>query len=457
MGMTIRNRLTLLFSLVATAIFLVFSCTVYFFTSEYRKNEFNNRLKKRVEITEKIFLEGKNIPDFKAMQEQFQNKLPEETEEVVPLNADYRSNLKHSYPSAFLTELQLSTEAFFQDGDRQGAGRIFHVNNRDYLVLLTAVDYVGIQMMDHLITVIVIVMAVCAVAMASFSHIVSGSLINPISSKIRKANSISANNLHERLNVINPDNELGQLALAFNGLLNRVEQAFYVQKLFIDNASHEIRNPLTAIIGETEWALESPRQNKEYIESFEVIASEADRLNVLVNNLLQLAGIHHQNVSFSRERIPIYELLTQAKEKLSMLHPQENVQISLSEARPVHKLCIEGNRHLLTTAFFNLLDNASKFSDFKSVDVSISSTDSTNVEISIRDNGVGIPSSEIKNITQPFHRASNVRSIRGTGIGIPLTLRIIELHGGKLRIDSALNEGTTAIVTLPVTADYFLI
>jgi hypothetical protein len=81
--MRIRNRLTIWFSLLAFGIFSVFSCTVYFFSSQYRKSEFNNRLKNRVEITEKIFLESENSPGFRAAQEQFLNKLPMETEEVV--------------------------------------------------------------------------------------------------------------------------------------------------------------------------------------------------------------------------------------------------------------------------------------------------------------------------------------------------------------------------------------
>ena len=73
-------------------------------------------------------------------------------------------------------------------------------------------------------------------------------MINPILSKIRQANAISANNLHERLDVVNPTDEMGELGIAFNSLLDRVEHAFYTQKFFIDNASHEIRNPLTAIM-----------------------------------------------------------------------------------------------------------------------------------------------------------------------------------------------------------------
>ena len=437
---------------------MVFSCTVYFFTSKYRKSEFNNRIKQRIEITEKIFLEKANSPDdFNKVQEEFLNKLPEETEEVVQRSPNFRSSLKIEYPERFLSDLLATREAFFEDGQKQGGGRIFHVNGHDYLVLLTAVDYVGIRMIDHLITVIVIVMATCIIAIILLGHYISGTLINPILSKIRQANAISANNLHERLDVVNPTDELGELAIAFNSLLNRVEHAFYTQKLFIDNASHEIRNPLTAIIGEAEFALEKPRSADEYIDSLKSVSHEADRLNVLVNDLLQLAGITHKDVTFHRELISVYALLRGAKDKLDAQYPDNKVEVESLEKERASELHIEGNKHLLTTAIFNLMDNATKYSSFKPVKVLLETKPEGCIEISIQDDGIGIPENDLKNITQPFHRASNVRQINGTGIGIPLTLKIIELHGGKLQVNSKLSSGTVAKVSLPIVREEVLI
>jgi signal transduction histidine kinase len=305
-------------------------------------------------------------------------------------------------------------------------------------------------MMDHLITVIVIVTAICVVGTIILGHFISGILLNPISSKIQQANAISANNLYERLAVIDPTDEMGELAIAFNSLLDRVEQAFYTQKLFIDNASHEIRNPLTAIIGETDFVLERPREPEVYVNSLKAVAIEADRLNVLVNDLLQLAGINRRDVTFSREIISVYDLLSIAKEKLDALYPNNQVQLDEVDNDQIRTTLIEGNRHLLTTALFNLMDNASKYSFFKPVIVMASVYAEGNVEITIQDMGIGIPGEDLKNITQPFHRASNVRQIVGTGIGIPLTLKIIELHNGKLEVKSILKSGTIAKVILPV-------
>jgi signal transduction histidine kinase len=453
--MKIRNRLTVLFSVAVTAIFLAFSCTIYFFSANYRKSEFNNRLKQRIVITEKIFLEKSTSGE--KIQEEFLNKLPEETEEVTELLPGFENELNVKYPKEFLSELLANKEAYFQDDKKQGGGKIFHINDRDYLVLLTAVDYVGMRMMDHLITVIVVVMTACILASIVLGHYISGILLNPISAKIHQANSISANNLHDRLAIINPNDEMGELAIAFNSLLDRVEQAFNTQKLFIDNASHEIRNPLTAIIGETDFALEKRRSADEYIESLKSVANEADRLNTLVNDLIQLAGISKKDVTFSREVMSILDLLKGAKEKLDAQHPNNQVQLESIDADLSAAIQIEGNRHLLTVAFFNLMDNASKYSSFQPVRVKISTQEAGNIAISIHDEGIGIPANDLKNITQPFHRASNVRQISGTGIGIPLTLKIIELHGGKLQVESVLSAGTVAKVILPVAAEEILI
>jgi signal transduction histidine kinase len=448
--MTIRNRLTTWFSLAVLTIFLFFSCTVYFFSSEYRKNEFNNRLKQRVEITEKIFLESENSPEFMAVQQQFLNKLPMETEEVVEMTPSFTEQLKVSYPPGFIADAVANKEAFFEFDQRQGSGRIFHVNGKDYIVLLTAVDQVGIRMMEHLVTVIVVVMTACVLAMIAVSHFVSGSIINPISAKIRKANSIRASNLHERLAVMNPKDELGELTLAFNSLLDRVEQAFHTQKLFIDNASHEIRNPLTAIIGETGYILEKPRSAEQYVESLTSVNREADRLNNIVNDLLQLAGISQKDIAYGSEVALVNELLIGAKHKLDIKYPEKQIEVNFDGPGPFGSLGVEGNRHLLITAIFNLLDNACKFSSFRPVSVSVTHPRTDHVEITIRDHGIGIPERDLKRITEPFHRASNARQVIGTGLGIPLTAKIIDLHGGSLLVESTLNAGTVARVTLPV-------
>ncbi|MGB4971554.1 MAG: histidine kinase dimerization/phospho-acceptor domain-containing protein, partial [Cyclobacteriaceae bacterium] len=268
--MKIRDKLSVSFGLGASLTMMAFGIAIYFFFAHYRKSEFNNRLKQRIEVTEKMFLEKDNFSEesFRTIQDQFLNKLPEETEEVSELTEGFRSQLQQNYPESFLENLITNGEAFYTSGNKQGAGKVFHVKQKDYLVILTAVDNFGIRLMDHFLTIIFIGIATCILAMIMISYGISEYILNPILQKIKKANSISANNINERLEVENPDDELGEFSIAFNSLLDRVAEAFEKQRSFIDSASHEIRNPLTIIIGESEYVLERPRSKEEYINSF---------------------------------------------------------------------------------------------------------------------------------------------------------------------------------------------
>ncbi len=448
--MKIRQRLTLSFVSTIVTVLIIFGVTIYYFSSQYRQNEFFNRLIQRVEITEKMFLERENLsPEtYELIREQFLNKLPEETEEVIELKTLEQVAHAKGYSPEFIETLMLKEVAYFDADTAQGVGRIFHLPKGTYAVILTAKDRVGIQMLSHLFTIIILSLVGCIFAVNVVSYYISGKLLNPISKKIQKANAISAKNLHERLIVHDADDEIGELAIAFNNLLDRVASAFNAQRLFIDNASHEIRNPLTAIMGEAEVTLEKERTKDEYVTSIQSIAIEADRLNSLVNNLLNLANISYREFAYKSEPIDLRKLLNEAKRKFDFLSPDNQIKIH-SE---ISDLYILGNSTLLQTAFINIFDNAIKFSFNKQVDVRIYSKSSTEVVVSVRDQGLGIPPEDIPKVTQPFHRAHNVRQIGGTGIGIPLTLKIIELHRGTLGIKSELNKGTEVEVTLPILA-----
>ncbi|MEP2668079.1 MAG: HAMP domain-containing sensor histidine kinase [Cyclobacteriaceae bacterium] len=446
--MKIRDKLSVSFGLSASITMMAFGIIIYFFFAHYRVSEFNNRLKQRIEVTEKMFLEKDNFSEeaFKTIQDQFLNKLPEETEEVLELSNDFRSQIKEDYPDQFINDLITKGEAFFTLGDKQGAGKVFNVNQKDYLVILTAVDYIGIRLMDHFLTIIFIGIATCIFIMILISYGVSGYILNPIFQKIYQANTISANNLNERLDVNNPDDELGQFAIAFNNLLDRLAEAFETQRSFIDSASHEIRNPLTIISGESEFALERPRSKEEYINSFKVITEEADRLNKLVNNLLKLSGINSKQATLAMNLISVREVLNSCLEKLNYLNADYNIHFESSETE---EYLINGNAHLLETSFINLIENGCKFSYNKPVHISIRAT-KEEIIVSIKDEGIGIPAEDIPKLIQPFHRAYNARKIAGVGIGIPLTSKIMELHKGTMEFKSIINKGTEVIVTLPV-------
>lgn len=412
----------------------------------------------RVTLAEKFFLEREAFSDvdYDKIREEFLYSLPDETEEVVLLEQGWEQKFKYTYPQEFFDELSSLQYGRFYNDTIQGVGQIFTLQDGAYAVIVTAVDKVGIRVLANLRTIIISALATCIIIMFVLSYVISKRLTWSISRKIHNANNISVKNLHERLIVYDPNDELGELAIAFNNLLDRLDAAFNSQKLFVANASHEIRNPLTAILGEAEVALEKERSAADYRESLRNIIMDAERLNLLVNNLLQLSTVNYNPSEIKRERISVLKLLNEARRKYDLLNPDNQIRFDVELRSDSDDVWISGNVNLLETALINIFDNASKFSDNSPVRVTLTSNDQE-VTIAVSDQGLGIPPEDIPKITQPFFRADNVRQIRGTGIGIPLTLRIVELHNGKLEVESTLNKGTLVQITLPLSNESPLI
>jgi len=284
------------------------------------------------------------------------------------------------------------------------------------------------------------------------TYLFSKRFFDPIDKIITKVNSISTDNIHLRLDEIKNTDEIKRLSTTFNNLLNRIEIAFETNKNFISNASHEFGTPLTAIIGEADVALLKDRTPEEYKEALQKILKQSERLNKISQSLLFLAQIGYKENKFNYVILRTDELILQANEIMNQLIPKNNIKIDF-ELLPENpkKLKVMGNKDLLMLAITNIMTNACKYSSNKPVIVSLASTNNEIVMI-IKDQGIGIPESELPFIFDPFFRASNTAAYDGYGIGLPLTQNIIKIHKGELSIKSVLNIGVTVQIKLPIAA-----
>lgn len=274
-------------------------------------------------------------------------------------------------------------------------------------------------------------------------------ILKPIAAKISKARKINASNRHLRLSVYNEKDEMGQLAITFNEMLDRLDTSFEMQRNFISNASHEIRNPLTAIIGETEVCLEKRRSVEDYIDSLRNISREADRLDSLVNNLLNLTKAGFEETELRNQEVRIDEVLLEAKATIDKTNRNNKIVLDLSMLpENAELICFTGNKNLLHVALTNLMENACKFSGNNEVLVSLNASDNQ-IQVNIHDKGVGIPEDEMDKIFQPFYRAKNARTFKGFGIGLALTDKIIRLHHGVMQISSKEGKGTDIRIIFP--------
>lgn len=210
-----------------------------------------------------------------------------------------------------------------------------------------------------------------------------------------------------------------------NKMLDRIDQDYQTEKMFVNNASHEINNPLTAIQGECEVGLMMDHQPAEYRDILERISKETNRIVVIMRELLQYS--HAQNGRIDESRM-------QQTSLSSVVLPECTGGV---EAIVLHDFTIEADAELLRIAVHNLISNAVKYSNGNPVTVSIRQP-----ELVIEDRGIGIPESELQAIFQPFYRASNAKAVSGKGVGLALAKSILERFGASITVRSHIEEGT---------------
>lgn len=247
--------------------------------------------------------------------------------------------------------------------------------------------------------------------------------------------------------------QLAQISL--KEALRNAEAATEAKGKFLASMSHELRTPLNAIIGFAE-AMKSemlgPIQPPQYGEYVEIIGNSGHHLLALINDILDLSKIDAGAVELSRESVDIHDLL---KECLDLIgHRAIEAQITInSEFDEAVDANIDADPRRLKQVFLNLLSNAIKFTpQGGAVSVQVERLDCRTMSISITDTGVGIATEDIPKVLSEYGQAEHGLDhlVEGTGLGLPITKKLVELHGGKLMIESVQGEGTTIRVRLPI-------
>lgn len=452
--MKIRNKIALIFLLLTSGVLLILNISIYYFASRYTENEFYKRLKERSNIVAQAFLEKDEVTTniYNDIRKKHLQILPNEQEKIYRVNISTRiieDSLLNGLPIQFFNQIFDKGYAEFQIGKAYHYGILYSDNEGDFIVIVTADDQYGESKLKNLLTIIILGFIFSTGVVYFLGLYYAKQVLKPVSDIIRNVNNIGASNLNLRLNTGNNKDELSELATTFNNMLDRLETSFQIQNNFVSNASHELRNPLTAIIGEAEYALRKSRKQEEYIDSLNTISSESQKLEILTTNLLKLAQTSFDNKKLLIEKVRIDELLIEIKNDTNKSNPKNNVILDFSNFPEQSDLLnINGSPNLLKVAFTNIIDNASKFSMNKEVIVRIC-TSINLISVEISDKGIGIPAGELKNIFEPFYRANNVRNYKGFGVGLPLVQKIIKLHNGDIHISSKEREGTTVSIMFP--------
>lgn len=320
------------------------------------------------------------------------------------------------------------------------------------------VAQVGLPMGEHrrvlaglrsaLVTLIPMALLVAAIGGAWLT----ARAVAPVREITDAAARLGVGDLSNRLPV-HGDDEFGELANTFNGMLARLEEGFHrqqesleQQRRFAADASHELKTPLTTLKANTSLALMRERSAAEYRAVIEETDRSADRMIRIVQDLLLLAAADAGQLAFDPSPVPLSDVVQEA---LSA-HPEPpvSVEVRIAEEAPI----VAGQKGHLTRLLGNLLTNAFRHTPPSGrVTIRCLSRDGFGL-LQVQDTGEGIPAEHLPRICDRFYRvdSARARASGGTGLGLAICRSIAEAHGGRLEIESAVGVGTTVTVSLPL-------
>jgi heavy metal sensor kinase len=299
-----------------------------------------------------------------------------------------------------------------------------------------------------------LVMPVAIVIAGLAGYRMAGKVLDPVEQMANLAQHITADRLSERLPVENPRDEFGHMAQVLNDLLERLEQSFTNLRRFTSDVSHELRTPLASMRSVGEVGLQRRREPAEYEDIIGSMLEEVAQLSSLVNSLLTIAQADSGSIELNRDELRLAELVAETIAIVSVLADERKQTIV---ATGDESITIAADRGFLRMALLNLLDNAVKFSPPESkIEISWNvvrqASEISRVELTVKDQGAGIPEEDREHVFDRFYRVDEGRNRRdgGVGLGLAITKWIVESHGGAIRIVSGNTGGSAFLMSLPL-------
>lgn len=457
--MNIRSKLTLRFISITAVIILLGSVFIYFFSADYRREDFYSRLQSKANNTAKLLIEVDEVDTDLLRRLERDNPISLPEEKIIIYN--FRDSLLFTtdedkvikVDTSLLDQIRLEEEVRLKQDDYEVLGYLFKGKYDRFVVIAAATDIYGYKKLQNLLVILAIVFCATIVIISIAGWVYAGKALQPIANVVNSVDEISITSLNLRVDEGNGKDEIAKLAQRFNSMLSRLESSFATQKNFISNASHELRTPLTAITGQLEVVLLNARSAEEYKNVINSVLDDIKNLNRLSNRLLLLAQSSLEEREKRMTPLRIDELLWQTKDELQKHNPSFQIKIDLDETLDdENMLIIKGDDQLIKTALSNIIENGCKYSNDQMTKVLIAST-RFGLEITFQDNGIGIPKEDMQSIFEPFYRGSNTTKIKGHGIGLSMVKNIVKLHKGTIQIASDEGSGTTITLTIPTAAN----
>jgi signal transduction histidine kinase len=271
-------------------------------------------------------------------------------------------------------------------------------------------------------------------------------LSRPLTTMKEAAVAIAEGDYSKEIAATNCD-ELDQLTASFNYMRERIQQVEKMRQELLANVSHELRTPLTSIRGFIQAILEGVVPEGDQEKYLKIAREEVDRLTRLVQDLLDLARIKSGSIKLNKEPLYIGELAIKVATEFQFIAAAKSITVETDEG-----LVISGDRDQIRQVMINLLSNAVKYTEQNGqIQINVRREGGRAV-LKVRDNGAGIPETELEHIFDKFHRVDKSRDAAtgGTGLGLAIVKELVELHNGSAAAWSTPGKGTEITIELPL-------
>jgi signal transduction histidine kinase len=262
--------------------------------------------------------------------------------------------------------------------------------------------------------------------------------------------SIAGDDLDLRVPVKGTEDEIDQLASAFNDMLARIGTVLRSMKEITDNIAHDLRSPVTRMRGVAEMAFFSETSSEEHASMSGTIVEECDRLLGIINTMLSISEAESGLARLDLQEIDLMSLLRDVSDLFQPLAEDRKISLAIDGPESLPLVC---DRPKLQRVFANLLDNAIKYTPENGRITIAAAGNGPDVTVTIEDTGSGILEEDIHRVFDRFFRSEKSRSEPGSGLGLSLARALVLIHNGTITVTSRLGQGSRFTVTLPGIAD----
>lgn len=443
--MKLKDRLSLYAVTAFSMVMLLASTLIYISFYKWMVHNQFRELQNKTLLAAVFYLEAdeQSHPERESVKNQLQKTISR-TNIAVYNNYNIQKagemNANTAITTAFINSIRDQHKGSLVTQDHFYHGIFYKDNEGDFVVITREWKGNFNAQMQSLLYILIAAFIFGIVLIYIFSQFLGRVAYDPILKMMKQIKDRDEKNFQEPLILQNSYAEITELVQTYNLFIKRLGQTFAIQKNFIDYISHELRTPITALLGTLEVTSNKPRTDEEYKQVIQQLKQYTLDLETSLDNMMLLSGA---KTNFEFRSIRVDEIIWKVIEDAYLYHKAQ-IQVTMDVQEP-KTLNLYGNARLLESAISNIIENAIKYSNNQPIAVHMNIVNDRLV-VRIIDKGIGIPPTDLKNITQNFYRGTNTNNFQGKGIGLSMSGVIFTLHQIKMEVKSN-STGTSVALT----------